>query len=55
MPDEAYQKFLAEKIAAGIVKAHGRLAPARIGWGVGKDPTQVFNRRWKVKPGSAAA
>src|ERR1700677_2122536 len=51
-PDEAYQKFLIEKIAAGIVKANQRLAPARIGWGVGKDETQVFNRRWKVKPGS---
>jgi neutral ceramidase len=52
-PDEAYQKYLAEKIAAGIVKAHAQLAPARIGWGVAKDQTQVFNRRWKVKPGSA--
>ena len=51
-PDEAYQKFLIEKIAAGIVKANQRLAPAKIGFGVGKDPTQVFNRRWKVKPGS---
>jgi hypothetical protein len=40
-------------IAAGIAKANDRLAPARIGWAVGKDPAQVFNRRWKVKPGSA--
>ena len=51
-PDEAYMKYLAEKIAAGITKAHSQLAPAKIGWGVGKDATQVFNRRWKVKPGS---
>jgi hypothetical protein len=51
-PDEAYQKFVIEKIAAGIVKANQRLAPAKIGFGVGKDSTQVFNRRWKVKPGS---
>ena len=51
-PDVAYQIFLAEKIAAGITKAHGNLAPAKIGWGVGKDETQVFNRRWKIKPGS---
>src|SRR5213078_2804614 len=29
------------------------LAPAKIGWGVGRDETQVFNRRWKVKPNSA--
>jgi neutral ceramidase len=52
-PDEAYQKYLITKIAAGIAKAHSRLEPARIGWGVGKDQSQVFNRRWKVKPGSA--
>jgi hypothetical protein len=52
-PDVAYQKYFAEKIAAGITMAHDRLAPAKIGWGVGSDPTQVFNRRWKVKPGSA--
>jgi neutral ceramidase len=51
-PDREYQKFLAEKIAEGIIKAHSQLAPAKIGWGVGKDPDQVFNRRWKVKPGS---
>ncbi len=50
--DESYQKFLAEKIAAGIAKAYGQLAPAKIGWGVGSDPTQVFNRRWKVKADS---
>ena len=48
-------KFLAAKIAEGIEKADDRLAPAKIGWGVGKDPKQVFNRRWKMKPGSIAA
>jgi neutral ceramidase len=52
-PDAAYQKYLAERIAAGIAQAHAQLAPAKIGWGVAKDATQVFNRRWKVKPGSA--
>ena len=51
-PDEAYQQFLAEKITAGIQKAHANLVAAQIGWGVGKEPDQVFNRRWKVKPGS---
>ena len=51
-PDKAYQEYLIGKIAAGIIQAHRRLAPAKIGWGVGKDATQVFNRRWKVKPGS---
>ncbi len=52
-PDEEYSSFLAHKIAASILQAHANLAPAKIGWGVGKDDTQVFNRRWKVKPGSA--
>jgi hypothetical protein len=52
-PDAAYQDYLARGIAAGIVKAHARRAAAKIGWGVGSDPTQVFNRRWKVRPGSA--
>lgn len=48
-PDEVYQKHLAQKIAEGIAAANQRLAPAKIGWAVGQDPTQVFNRRWKVK------
>ncbi|MCI0681287.1 MAG: hypothetical protein L0Y71_04215 [Gemmataceae bacterium] len=48
-PDAAYQKHLAQKIAEGIAAANGRLAPAKIGWAVGHDPDQVFNRRWKVK------
>ena len=52
-PVEAYVKELPGMIAAGIAAADKRLAPAKIGWAVGKDDTQVFNRRWKVKPGSA--
>ncbi len=52
-PDEDYKEFLVSKIAEGIVAAHARLEPAKIGFGVGKDPTQVFNRRWKVKEGSS--
>jgi neutral ceramidase len=51
-PDEEYVKLLPQLIAEGIAKAAANLAPAKIGRGVGKDPTQVFNRRWKVKPGS---
>ncbi len=46
-PDEAYVQFLAEKIAEGIEKAHGRLVPAKIGWGSVNEPSQLFNRRWK--------
>jgi neutral ceramidase len=54
-PDADYQKFLTERIARGIEKAAANLAPARIGWGVGREPNQVFNRRWKMKPGTIAA
>jgi neutral ceramidase len=50
-PDVAYQKYLAAQIAQGIKRASDNLAPARIGWGVGRDETQVFNRRWKLKEG----
>jgi hypothetical protein len=50
-PDAGYVRFLAEKIAAGIEKAHARLAPAKAGWGVANEPGQLFNRRWRMKPG----
>ena len=48
-PDEGYRKFLAKTIAVGIKKAVDNLEPARIGWGVGQNPNQVFNRRWVMK------
>lgn len=54
-PDAEYPKYLAQKIAEGIQKGVSQLVPARIGWGAGSDPTQVFNRRWKMKPGSIAS
>lgn len=50
--DEQYQRFLAVRISESVVKALENLAPARIGWGVGKVPDQVFNRRWRMKPGT---
>jgi neutral ceramidase len=48
-PDEDYPAYLTEKIAQGIERAAKNLAPARIGWGVAQDKTQVFNRRWLMK------
>lgn len=54
-PDVHYQKFLATKIAEGIAKAVANLEPAQLGWGVAREPAQVFNRRWKMKPGSVPA
>ncbi len=50
-PDPAYLDFLAQRIADGIRRAAHHLVPATIGWGVGNEPSQVFNRRWKMKPG----
>jgi hypothetical protein len=50
-PEQEYVKFLTQKIAEGIEKAHKNLAPAKIAWGVAEEPNQVFNRRWKMKPG----
>ncbi len=51
-PDAAYQQFLASRIADAVQCAIQNLEPARIGWGVGRVPDQVFNRRWRMKPGT---
>lgn len=47
-----YQRFLARRIADGIRRAQNNLEPARIGWGSVDVPSQVFNRRWYLKPGT---
>lgn len=47
-----YQVFVAGRIADGVVRAANNLAPARIGWAVGLEPDQVFNRRWFMKEGT---
>ncbi|MCB1087634.1 MAG: hypothetical protein KDM63_11360, partial [Verrucomicrobiae bacterium] len=51
-PDPLYQRFVARRIADGVRCALENLEPAKIGWGVGKVPEHVFNRRWLMKPGS---
>ncbi len=51
--DEGYKKYLTGRIVQGIQKAQENLAPARIGWAVGKDPSNVFCRRFIMKPGTA--
>jgi neutral ceramidase len=50
-PDEEYVQFLTQRIAAGIEKANANLAPAKMARGVGEEPNQVFNRRWRMKEG----
>jgi len=49
--DPEYQAFLARRIADGIQRAVTNLAPAKIGWGFGELPSEVFNRRWHMKDG----
>ncbi len=48
-----YCEFLTERIADGIIRANSQLEPARIGWAVGNNPRQVFNRRWYMRQGFA--
>lgn len=48
---DEYQSFLAVRIADGIRRAVDNLEPARVGWGRGALPDEVFNRRWFMKPG----
>jgi len=48
---EDYLPYLTQRIAEGIIQANKRLEPARIGWAVGNNPNQVFNRRWFMRDG----
>lgn len=52
-PLSDYQRFVASRIADAVVRASHQLEPARIGWGMGEEPGQVFHRRWRMKPGEA--
>jgi hypothetical protein len=47
-----YQQFVARRISDGVRRAINNLEPARIGWGSAGEPSQVFNRRWFLKPGT---
>jgi len=51
-PSPMYQRFVSRRIADGVRRALNNLAPAKIGHGSVPVPQQVFNRRWKMKPGS---
>ncbi len=48
-PLVGYQNFLVSRIADGVQVALNNMEPAQIGWGVGKVPQHLFNRRWKMK------
>ena len=51
--DEKYARWLPGKIADGIRMAHKNLEAARVGWAVGRDETNVYCRRFLMKPGTA--
>lgn len=47
-----YQRFIIRRIADGVRRALNNLEPSRIAWGRAEEPTQVFNRRYFMKPGT---
>jgi hypothetical protein len=51
-PCDEYAEFLALRIADAIRRAIHNLEPAKIGWATAREPDQVFNRRWRMKPGA---
>ncbi len=51
--NDDYAEYLGARIVKGIAVADKNLAPARVGWSVGKDPKNVFCRRFIMKPGKA--
>lgn len=49
-PDPDYLKILPKRIAQSVIEANERRRPARVGWSVGREPNEISNRRWYVKP-----
>ena len=47
-----YQRFIIQRITDGVRRALNNLEPARIGWDRAEESTQVFNRRYFMKPGT---
>ncbi len=46
-----YQELIIGRIVDAALTAIHNLEPAQIGGGLAAEPTQVFNRRWFMKPG----
>ena len=51
VPDEHYPKFLRAKLAEAVIEAYRRLEPAKVGVTAVDEPSEVFNRRWKIREG----
>jgi len=47
-----YQKFVAGRIADGVMRATNLLRPAEVAFGTAEVPEHVFNRRWSMRPGT---
>jgi hypothetical protein len=54
-PDPGYLDFLTRRIVDSARMAAARLAPARLGFGFGREDRIAFNRRYELKPGSNPA
>lgn len=52
-PLDAYQNFVARRIADGVRRAIHLLRPAEIAFGTAEAPEHVFNRRWFMREGTA--
>lgn len=50
--DEEYRQFFVLRVADAIRSAVHNLQPAKIAWGAIDEPSQVFNRRWRMKAGT---
>jgi hypothetical protein len=53
--DEKYAAHLETRLGDAARMAFRRLRPARLGAGVGREPSLVFNRRYFMRPGSIPA
>ena len=51
-PEPEYLDFLVEKTAEALIAANNNRVPATIASGVGNEASEVFNRRWHLKPGT---
>ncbi|MHC4995425.1 MAG: hypothetical protein ACYTGQ_10270, partial [Planctomycetota bacterium] len=51
--DDEYHRHIARQVAAAVAEAHGRLAPAEVGWGAADFPKYAVSRRYIMKDGAA--
>jgi len=48
----AYERLRREGLARALVQAIESLQPAKVGFAVDLEPSEVYNRRWYLKPGT---